>query len=259
MAGQNPIRTKPSGRPSHPGGRRVFAGGAGEWATFKYPPRRLSHGPSEADLGYGAVNAIEIKFSNRQINLVRRLTVGIPKGFKRIAQGAISRTLTKVKSLTVHILAKAARIKQKSLKRNIFVKRPSFEVLAGYVRFGAGRVPIYEMYARQTKPGVTFQGREGRQLIPHSFIATMPSGHTGVFMREATKRFSWRSKYHKGKEVKAKKHYHIYELPGPSFWFLWETHPEAQEDVRAEAEGELAKQVEDRLKYVLAEYGAGTI
>jgi hypothetical protein len=194
-----------------------------------------------------AENLIDIKFDPRQISAIQRAMAGIRNGFARVAQGAISKTLTRVKSLAVRQLARDARIKQKSLRRDVFVKRPSFKVLAGFVRFKGGRVPIAEMYASQTAKGVTFRGREARQLIPGAFTATMPSGHSGIWKRTGSKA-KWRQS-RSGRET-------ITELFGPSFWFLWETHPETQAEVRRQAGGLLQTEIERRMDYLLVKHGA---
>lgn len=175
---------------------------------------------------------IEIQFDEAQLKRVRRAVASIRNGFAKVAQGAITKTLTRVKSLTVRTLARDAGIKQKSLRRDITVKRPSFKVLAGFVRFGAGRVPIWEMFARQGAKGVAFRGRGGPQLIPGAFVATMRSGHVGVWKRTG-----------KGRAIR--------ELFGPSFWFLWETHPESREAVTKEAAGILNVELERRMDYLL--------
>jgi len=49
---------------------------------------------------------------------------------------------------------------------------------------GAG-FPLYAFDARQTRQGVTVKVKGKRVLISHAFLATMPSGHVGVFARGA--------------------------------------------------------------------------
>lgn len=73
-------------------------------------------------------------------------------------------------------------------------------------------VPLIKYGARQTSRGVTVQVLNGRKLIPGAFIATMPSGHTGVYVRDANA---------KHKKVKRAGHTSWHALPirelfGPS-------------------------------------------
>lgn len=48
-------------------------------------------------------------------------------------------------------------------------------------------IPLVEFAARQTSKGVTVSVKEGRKLVPGAFIATMPGGHTGVFVHDERK------------------------------------------------------------------------
>jgi hypothetical protein len=44
-------------------------------------------------------------------------------------------------------------------------------------------IPLIQFAARATKSGVSVNVKNGRRLLSHAFIATMPSGHRGVFQR----------------------------------------------------------------------------
>jgi hypothetical protein len=73
-------------------------------------------------------------------------------------------------------------------------------------------IPLIKYGARQTSRGVTVQVLNGRKLIPGAFIATMPSGHTGVYVRDP---------HAKHKKVKRAGHTSWHALPirelfGPS-------------------------------------------
>jgi hypothetical protein len=57
--------------------------------------------------------------------------------------------------------------------------------LAWRMDVAGGVVPVAAYPHRQTKKGVSVQINKGtRRLIQHAFIATMKSGHLGVFMRD---------------------------------------------------------------------------
>lgn len=52
---------------------------------------------------------------------------------------------------------------------------------------GSGKpLPLIQFAARQTKVGVSVNVKSGRKVVPHTFIAVMPSGHRGVFVRIGT-------------------------------------------------------------------------
>lgn len=84
--------------------------------------------------------------------------------------------------------------KQGDLEAEINVKGKGFPLMA----FGP----------RQTALGVSVQIKGVRSVIPHTFIATMPNGHTGVFARGIyAGRFTFKRGVHK--RINGKSH----ELP----------------------------------------------
>src|SRR4030095_16023346 len=54
----------------------------------------------------------------------------------------------------------------------------------GTLSVSTKRIPLIAFAARQTKTGVSYRLPKGRGSIPGAFLATMRSGHTGVFKRE---------------------------------------------------------------------------
>lgn len=60
--------------------------------------------------------------------------------------------------------------------------------------------PLIYFQARQTKPGVTaiVKRSSGRKLYPHRFIATMRTGHKGVYMRKGKARLPIKEEYRIG-------------------------------------------------------------
>ena len=57
-------------------------------------------------------------------------------------------------------------------------------------------VPLLAFGARQTKRGVSVEVTKGkRTIIPHAFIATMQSGHKGVFVRKGSKQIARKGSY----------------------------------------------------------------
>jgi hypothetical protein len=57
-------------------------------------------------------------------------------------------------------------------------------------------LPLVAFGARQTKTGVSVEVTKGkRAIVKHAFLATMQSGHKGVFMRRGPKRMAGKGKY----------------------------------------------------------------
>ena len=76
-------------------------------------------------------------------------------------------------------------LKAEIIKKGIKVRRASPGNLRASVVASGRPIPLIQYGARQTAKGVTVSVLKGRKLIKGAFIATMPSGHRGVFVREA--------------------------------------------------------------------------
>ncbi|RWQ35830.1 MAG: hypothetical protein EOS20_17300 [Mesorhizobium sp.] len=102
---------------------------------------------------------------------------------------AVNTTAKQVRTFAARIVAKAGGLKRGDVDPSIRIypySRPS--TLTATVR-GSGRpIALVKFAARQTKPGVTANAWGTRKLYKGTFIATMRSGHTGVFVRETKKR-----------------------------------------------------------------------
>jgi hypothetical protein len=103
-------------------------------------------------------------------------------------------------------------LKASVIKKGLRLRRASSGDLRVVVVASGRPVPLVNYSARQTSKGVTVNVLKGRKLISEAFIATMPSGHRGVYVREG-----------EGKHVKVTKggkvRWHqlpIRELFGPS-------------------------------------------
>ncbi len=81
-------------------------------------------------------------------------------------------------------------IKNDRLKDAITVRKATWTKPEATIR-AKGKIPGLQNYdARQTTRGVTVKVTKsgGRKLIAHAFLANMPNGGIGVFMREGMKR-----------------------------------------------------------------------
>ena len=75
-------------------------------------------------------------------------------------------------------------LKMADIKGALRVRRANQGNLRASVIASGRPIPLIKYGARQTAKGVTVNVKSGRKLIPGAFIATMPSGHRGVFVRE---------------------------------------------------------------------------
>jgi hypothetical protein len=117
---------------------------------------------------------------------------------------ALNRTAASAKTMAVRSIAADLGIAQKRIKENVTVDKAYPEKLTATLsaRKGGpgvvegrgksqrrGRIPLLEFHARGPVPsrgkggGVRYNLPGGRGVAPHAFIATMRSGHVGVFQR----------------------------------------------------------------------------
>ncbi|MDR3414208.1 MAG: phage tail protein [Formivibrio sp.] len=74
-------------------------------------------------------------------------------------------------------------LKVSEIKKAIAIRRANRSDLVASVYASGRPIALINYNARQTKAGVTVSVKNGRKLIRGAFIATMPSGHTGVYER----------------------------------------------------------------------------
>src|SRR5262245_2038976 len=110
---------------------------------------------------------------------------------------ALNRTLTSSAVLARRYLAADTGLAQRAVDRSLTQKRATGDRLEALLSIGpyldargrmakGGRIPLIEFRAREVRQGTTYTLQGGRGLAASAFIATMRSGHTGVFRRRRT-------------------------------------------------------------------------
>lgn len=105
---------------------------------------------------------------------------------------AINRTANSVKTVMTRAVAGSLRVKQAYVRERIKVRLATRQELSAAISASAQPIPLIAQGARGPEPsrgqgrGVT--ANTATRRYPHAFIATMPSGHRGVFQREGKAR-----------------------------------------------------------------------
>jgi hypothetical protein len=121
-------------------------------------------------------------------------TIDIEGALKKLGATAIGSTEAITRALNktaITARAQAARsirdvgygIKVSSVKGSISIRRATSQDLKAVVTATGRPIPLIAYGARQTSKGVSVNVKNGRKEIAHAFIATMASGHKGVFVR----------------------------------------------------------------------------
>jgi hypothetical protein len=132
-------------------------------------------------------------------DLARRL-LDLGRDAPVAAHRAIRRTLRSGTVAVGRLLAEDTGLTQRAIRRSLTTTQGTYQDLRGTLAVGlyrdargrsgpGGRIPLIEFRARGPEPsrgkgrGVRYTLPSGRGLAPRAFIATMPSGHRGVFAR----------------------------------------------------------------------------
>jgi hypothetical protein len=101
---------------------------------------------------------------------------------------AINKTASQVKVQASREIRDAGyRIKVAKIKSAISLRRANRTEIAATLKANGRPIGLINYGARQTKAGVSVQVKSGRKIIKGAFIATMPNGHQGVFVRKGPK------------------------------------------------------------------------
>ena len=129
------------------------------------------------------------EIDKRQLRSVQRMLAGIPRGMNKVIPRAINKVGVSGRKLIVDKVAADIPIKKGVLKKkNVKLKRASYYKWRAEINISGKRIPLIELKAteRQKRGGIAYTIRKGggRRVHKQAFIATMRSGHRGVFARK---------------------------------------------------------------------------
>ncbi len=102
----------------------------------------------------------------------------------------LNRTSTTVKTAMSRMVRQELNLRAKDINALVRVQRASRQSHVVTITVLGRSVPLIDYAARQTARGVTVKVKRqgGRKLVEGAFIATMRSGHRGVFKRKGARR-----------------------------------------------------------------------
>lgn len=126
--------------------------------------------------------------------VLRQMNVTLTRGINAAAARAINRTLTSERAAIGSDIAKNMGIRVGTVKDAMTIEKATTSAPVGRLLAKGKRIPRIEFNARGPEPsrgrgrGVSYRGEAGRIRVENAFIATMRTGHRGVFVRRTTKR-----------------------------------------------------------------------
>jgi hypothetical protein len=131
--------------------------------------------------------SITIAADERQAEDVYRALEGIPNGAARIVSRAVNKVAVSTRARVIARVCDEINVKPSDVRnRNVSLHKASYADLEARIDISGRRIPLADFGARQTRAGVSYAIRKGQRVtIAHAFLATMPSGHQGVFIRKS--------------------------------------------------------------------------
>ncbi len=126
------------------------------------------------------------------------------------ASRALNRLATTVRARAAREISKDMKVKVGTARGAMRITRANRATLESQVIARGARIPLIEFRARQTRPGTSYDIGKGRKTLQSAFIATMLSGHRGVFARQGPKVVMTKGRY------RGQMRQRIYERFGPS-------------------------------------------
>lgn len=112
---------------------------------------------------------------------------------------AVNDTARQVRTRSARDVAKGMGMTRKNVDKAIVIRPYSQpDTLTATVRGRGVPLPLMQFAAKQTRKGVTAKAWGNRKLYPGTFIATMKSGHQGVFRRTSKARLPIKELYGSG-------------------------------------------------------------
>jgi hypothetical protein len=131
--------------------------------------------------------------------------VGLSKSqIEKAATRSINRAIDAGRTAGSRELRKVYNIKARDVSDAISITKSYEGNMVGKLNVSGKPIPVKVFSARQTKAGVMVRIKKGRgKLIRSAFLATMASGHVGVFARGkyAGGQFQWRKQSSKNRRA----------------------------------------------------------
>jgi len=167
-----------------------------------------------------------------------RLQASAPQAIVR----ALNRSIASAKTAMVRVIAQDTGLKQADVRERVWVREARPDRLVAALQASPARLPLLLYGATGPEPsrgqgrGVRARLKGGAGRYPHAFLATMASGHRGVFQRSKTGRLP------------------IGELHGPSIVRVFEKHVAVG---TARGEEQLVKNLTWEFRFATGQTAAG--
>ena len=201
---------------------------------------------------------LTIGFEKGQLETIRDFAAFMPGGFNKILSRSLTRAAENAKKTFSNAMWSKLSLRKRSFAHRAAKVRPATtRRLTAVVNIASRRPSLIDFqYTDQNPRGVVYKIQGVAERLPHGFIATMKSGHKGIFMR---------SKYmdsplRRGKKMLSPKGHkeRIYEEMGLSGWEFRRTEPALTRRLQMRVKRDLNHEINRQFKVVMKQYANRT-
>ena len=193
---------------------------------------------------------LEIKVDDRELKALQRNIKALGGKMPSIMSRALNKTIITARAEMAREIARRMKMRIGKVKEKTDLFKATYSNWRASIKLSSRRIPLIQQQARQTKVGVRYwQAKtQTRTVIQSAFIATMPSGHKGVFARATIVKGLYRQMKGKNKEA-------IYELRGPSLAQLYGNDEILKQSIYNKAEAKLEQNISNQVQLLLKRKG----
>ena len=176
---------------------------------------------------------LEIRFDDDKLKQLQRELKNFPKALPKVMSRGLNRTATSARTAISRSLSKRIGLKIKDVRDKLTLHRATYSNWRSAVVVSGKKFGLIKFGAKQTKKGVTYKHERKRILVRHAFIATMKTGHRGVFLRKGPARLP------------------IKEIKGPSLAQVYTGARDQVNRIQSEFSAKLARNIHDQVNLIL--------
>lgn len=198
--------------------------------------------------------SIELEIDPAKLLEVEKLLADVPRGAPKAISTAINKTLRRVRTMEAREIREELNLKYSDVLARFRIEHSTVAKLAGSVTASRKAVPMIKYGAKQTAAGVRVIVRRSRgvETIKSAFIATMASGHTGVFRRAPDAKHRRVIKNGKSRSTALP----IKEVYGPTVVGVLANKPGMLKSIADQANAMFVKAIDSQTQWLLAKAAA---
>jgi hypothetical protein len=184
---------------------------------------------------------IDIKLNDAELRKLEMMLRGIPNALPKVISRGINRAASPTKGEISKGIREEINATAKRVNERLKLTPATYQKWFASIHISSARLPLMTFGAKRTAKGVSYKIKKdgGRQMIPHTFIAGVTTGHEdvehkGVFVRRGKVRLP------------------IRELWGPSIGAVFQGSELFINRIKNNAVQRLEHNINEQIKYLMS-------